>query len=1122
MNNSKASRAVFELAAAQLQQEGHKFGVDVNIQITDAPTSTEDGFHISKETMERFGLKTRPRGSFVDNYPDNLYADEVRHPQPAGAKFSDASRKLKEADDTARAARAAYDEAAREIEARTEMFHAAAGSDPRIAKNTPAWFNSVEGREEVFVINPEFDVEISVRPVIGGAPASLRYAVLMAKTSGFVVEFQSPRDWKVTNVPIEVWQRHLMESGQVAQVPSLYQVMDFVRYDESVPEGERLVSTDGRADQFGRVHFDLLKTGTITFIPRRYSHPRSFGVLSALNKGRLGVQINFHGLDVPSSEVVRYMEAVSMAVQTGFKVEVTEHKLNLTNHELIIPRGEEGNLRDYILIHSEGKWLHPDAITSIYNATVAPIPFSNPRLQPVRAYGESELRDSMLFDQGQRASYLDPDKAAFILDQVQSFGPRGFGDIDASLFRAPISRGYMEGVRRLRENLLSESTHRGDADTALGRLFIAICQNQGIDKAKLTSRVSEYLLHRYPSRHEYLSARSNMLKELQRDTMTWKTFCKGLEAIGMNAFTLSAGVSQVNVDLTGPFVVGRDSVSPEYVTRKHVHDSRTDFSQRSMAYADPKNYVFKDFAYEGIIDILDKDLRDTLKDAILKAKNTGYVVAIEGPGVFHMTEQLVYTNGNNASGKSVDRTCGQQYVGDYVRFLNNDAVKAWFENEDGVTTLADLRITFVAPEEKFATTGPGLSEEGFLKAEGAVVIDWPEGLDEEQRALITNAVLVAHDRDRQVILNVDGSILVPGSFSGFDKSTVAGATNLWQFVIFAGGMGAGPLQRITPAQLFAINRAQVRFDLTPEELELAQAVKRRGTVIDTDEEFTMREVAHPVVDSTVAGAVLIDPPAISADAKQVVLRGILSAVNTNHCVMIDSLFESWVVTKVDLATRLNTVLHQADYPRKEGVHYVDDFIVFDGDTSWLGDQEMVNRLCQTEVQFMRKEEVSLSQELIGKYGVPPVSAAKEECAQVENTESGDSVAEKPTEFVAEPDGDPTQEGVLVFEPMDHDERGNVPYTAKVSVDGLEVGLGNVAVELPKELEFALRVARAEGRYVRVVSSGRIIVTRAPVKQVTQGNMYGSDYLGFDAGVEYKEFPLDDFLNGVITWTAAQQ
>jgi hypothetical protein len=57
----------------------YKYGIDLNVQEMATPASTDDGYIVSQEALEKFKFTPFPKSSFAINsdYPLNLYGNNA-------------------------------------------------------------------------------------------------------------------------------------------------------------------------------------------------------------------------------------------------------------------------------------------------------------------------------------------------------------------------------------------------------------------------------------------------------------------------------------------------------------------------------------------------------------------------------------------------------------------------------------------------------------------------------------------------------------------------------------------------------------------------------------------------------------------------------------------------------------------------------------------------------------------------------------------------------------------------------------------------------------------------------------------------------------------------------------
>lgn len=92
----------------------------------------------------------------------------------------------------------------------------------------------------------------------------------------------------------------------------------------------------------------------------------------------------------------------------------------------------------------------------------------------------------------------------------------------------------------------------GSVGSNLSRLYRSILHDLGIDPSRYDALMTRYIqkAHLDPNRKDKATARAGLSKELLKETMTWKTFVKGLNFLAVVKFDLNISLHHANGKIT--------------------------------------------------------------------------------------------------------------------------------------------------------------------------------------------------------------------------------------------------------------------------------------------------------------------------------------------------------------------------------------------------------------------------------------------------------------------------------------------------------------------------------------------------------------------------------------------
>jgi hypothetical protein len=755
-----------------------------------------------------------------------------------------------------------------------------------------AWYDSTEGREHVFG-NPQYQVIVQAGMHGAQAPFILRLAILMAKVSGYLVEFTGPSDWHVTDIPNDVWQQHLDSLGRPEKAPSLFIVEDFVRYDDNVAQENRLIEG---GDLFRKYHFDLFAKSTVTFVPSL--RPREKQEASSLSAADASIA---HGRDpqhftkaaqrgavlgmgetrpqewrsvglvggfpFPSDDMAYLVrDALLLAKNSGCKVEIIPPNFYLTNygvspnfHFRRDPSREY--VGDYVFFSGDPKMSveeRSEMARDVLRILSTPVEFSKSSdggresmymAMLARDLPSTQGQGEMLVKTGMESEAVKNPMASKL---GQFLGEQISGRRDA---KAEILSAYADSfLGKMLANaaagcpnpgLTGDSNEEQDSNVAgcLSRLFGMYMLAMKLDIPALRQKVEEYLDKEKASDRVAIIARRNIMRELTRENMSIKSFAKGLKILGANGFDIQVNAEHLveggvmryeattMVDVSGPPSLEPESVFPA---------------------------------------------GDELP---------GY-----GDGIQRMAGQLAFPDRNpDADRFAALRQCAQLVLGDF-RTTINEAKGVWGALFKGI--VEELKMDDEALKDAIRVR---LAESVNLGAE---------------LESLTNT-LFGESHNEEMLFFVFATLV---SCIGFQTGNI----------IFQG------------VRIADNGMDDLIIVLTPLTVKTGKEVENTGS---TD-----------VVDTAAPDKALepIPLPTGAATPESTILAALGHAYRAGQLVHVAGLNRFWY-TDITLEQRKQVTAQL--YGSEEGVHRVRDFIEFGEDTSWIGDETKVDALLATKVAF---------------------------------------------------------------------------------------------------------------------------------------------------------------------------
>ena len=135
---------------------------------------------------------------------------------------------------------------------------------------------------------------------------------------------------------------------------------------------------------------------------------------------------------------------------------------------------------------------------------------------------------------------------------------------------------------------MSQKIVSGGADSILARLFRKIIHDNGVTPERFNSLMELYLSDRRNSipqnTKDRASARGNFRKELLKNNMSWKVFCKGLRFLNVKRFDLAVDIEQPNGKMTHHVTsidLG-DPIFDEYIDPELMSKEDNDFIAKEL------------------------------------------------------------------------------------------------------------------------------------------------------------------------------------------------------------------------------------------------------------------------------------------------------------------------------------------------------------------------------------------------------------------------------------------------------------------------------------------------------------------------------------------------------------